>query len=334
MLVTSGIHHYRTDIQQQQQNAMAYNSQQQYPNSNQRQPAQLLAPTKASVPRYCFADEIFWFIVECQMEDGRHWELSRLYQDFYDLQINLIQEHPLEAGNVKGVERSLPYMPGPVTYVTDNISNGRRANLDEYIRNLLRLGPHITRGGLVRAFFAPREGDYEIDPNQPVDYRLSAGSQDSPANPSATASPQSSAGNLSGGQQAQGGMYGQQQPQRPGQGHYRTGSQATTTSPPLGQRTNTSAGATAMKIKVWFESDSCVVIRMPPQFRYDELYKKLKDRRALERIDGDVKDPDNVVLEVMYRDEGESRLFPIRNDEELKVAMERNERLTLNVRAR
>ena len=141
---------------------------------------------------------IFWFIVECQMEDGRHWELQRLYQDFYDLQINLIQEHPLEAGNVKGHERTLPYMPGPVTYVTDNISNGRRANLDEYIRNLLKLGPHVTRSNLVRVFFAPREGDYEIDPNVGTDdYRLSSASQDSPANPSNAASPQSSAGNLS-----------------------------------------------------------------------------------------------------------------------------------------
>jgi len=274
------------------------------------------------------------------MEDGRHWELQRLYQDFYDLQINLIQEHPLEAGNVKGVERSLPYMPGPVTYVTDNISNGRRANLDEYIRNLLRLGPHITRGGLVRAFFAPREGDYEIDPNQPEDYRLSSASQDSPQNPSAAASPQSSAGNLSQGQQAgaQTATYGNaaQQQQRPAQGHYRADSQATATSPPSGQRANTggAAASAAMKIKVWFEPDSCVVIRMPSQFRYAELYKKLKERRALERFEGEGQDPDKVELEVLYRDESEGRLFPIRNDEELRVGLERNERFTLSVRAR
>lgn len=274
------------------------------------------------------------------MEDGRHWELSRLYQDFYDLQINLIQEHPLEAGNVKGVERSLPYMPGPVTYVTDNISNGRRANLDEYIRNLLKLGTHITRGGLVRAFFAPREGDYEIDPSQPEDYRLSSASQDSPANPSAAASPQSSAGNLSAGQGANQALYGQaitqNAQQRPGQGHYRTGSQATATSPPplMQQRSNTvasNANMSAVKIKVWFESDSCVVIRMPPQFRFAELYKKLKERRALEYPAEASKDAD---LDVNYRDEGESRLFPIRNDEELRVGMERNERLVLDVRTR
>lgn len=252
------------------------------------------------------------------MEDGRHWELQRLYQDFYDLQINLIQEHPLEAGNVKGHERTLPYMPGPVTYVTDNISNGRRANLDEYIRNLLKLGPHITRSNLVRVFFAPREGDYEIDPNVATDdYRLSSASQDSPANPSNAASPQSSAGNLS-----QQNSYQNPQPQsRPGtatQNHYRT---------PSSNR----GPQTQVKIKVWFENDNCVVIRMPPQFSYRDLYRKLKDRRALENFQGE---DENTELDVEYKDEGEGRWFPLRGEEELRVAMERNsERFVLGVRA-
>jgi bud emergence protein 1 len=270
------------------------------------------------------------------MEDGRHWELQRLYQDFYDLQINLIQEHPLEAGNVKGHERTLPYMPGPVTYVTDNISNGRRANLDEYIRNLLKLGPHITRSNLVRVFFAPREGDYEIDPSVGTDdYRLSSTSQDSPQNRSNAASPQSSAGNLSQpGQQQYGGQPMQQQ-SRPGTAtqqsagqpqHYRTPSQATTTRlGPTGQP------ITQIKIKVWFETDNCVVIRMPPSFSHRDLYRKLKERRALERFEGE---DERTELEVEYKDEMEGRWFPCRDDEELRVAMERNpERFVLGVKA-
>lgn len=258
------------------------------------------------------------------MEDGRHWELQRLYQDFYDLQINLIQEHPLEAGNVKGVERSLPYMPGPVTYVTDNISNGRRANLDEYIRNLLKLGPHITRGGLVRAFFSPRDGDYEIDPSQPQDYRLSGGSQGSQQNSNSAASPQSSADALN----------SRQQP-----GHYRTTSQATTNT--MAQRGPNGATA-AMKIKVWFEPDNCVVIRMPPQgqFSFVELYKKLKERRALEGLPdgnggvGGGQSTGDVELEVAFRDESAGQLIPIRNDQELQSCMDRGERFTLSVRVR
>lgn len=289
---------------------------------------QLLAPISAKVPRYCYADDTFWFLIEAQVEDGRHWCLQRLYQDFYDLQINLIQEFPMEAGNVKGHERSLPYMPGPVTYVTDKISNGRRANLDEYIRNLLKLGPHITKGYLVRKFFAPRQGDYELDPEAADSYRLSSASQDNPAGPSNSISPQSSAGNL-----GQTGGYGaqaaQQQRADNGPGHYRNNSSIAggpSTSSITGVPSSTS-GPAALKIKVWFEPDNCVVIRMPPQFRYADLYKKLQERRELEKLpdlDGE--------LEIAYRDEMEGKLFAIRDDEDLRVAMERNPKLTLSVR--
>lgn len=59
------------------------------------------------------------------MEDGRCWELSRYYHDFYDFQIALLTQFEEEAGN-RGKPRTLPFMPGPVTHVTDAISNGRR----------------------------------------------------------------------------------------------------------------------------------------------------------------------------------------------------------------
>ena len=101
----------------------------------------------------------------------------------------------MEAGT-DGTPRTLSYMPGPVTYVTPNISNGRRANLDEYIKNLLRLGPHITHGHLVKSFFNPREGDFEIDPHVMDDeYRMSQGSHQS-SDPSQGASRHSSADQL------------------------------------------------------------------------------------------------------------------------------------------
>ncbi|KAF2495122.1 hypothetical protein BU16DRAFT_527008 [Lophium mytilinum] len=124
---------------------------------------ELLAPTKAYVPRYYFAKDTFWFNIECLMEDGRCWELQRLYQDFYDLQIQLIASFPVEAGTSGNAERTLPYMLGPVKYVTDVITQARRSNLDGYVKNLLELPPHISQGTLVKTFFTAREGDHEID---------------------------------------------------------------------------------------------------------------------------------------------------------------------------
>lgn len=41
--------------------------------------------------------------------------------DFYDFQINFLQEFPAEAGK-QDRERILPYMPGPLDSVNDDIT--------------------------------------------------------------------------------------------------------------------------------------------------------------------------------------------------------------------
>lgn len=321
-----------------------------YANSHYSQSSshQLLAPVRAAVPRYCFAADNFWFIIDVSMEDGSRWELSRFYKDFYDLQISLIQDFPLEAGNVQGYERSLPFMPGPVTVVTENISNGRRANLDEYLKNLLKLGPHISQGFLVRRFFAPREGDYEIEPSPDANgYRLSANSAQSTDRSRGAASSQSSATNM----QPQSGR--QHHPSTMSQGYApssRTPSDLHPSSrgPPILRQnsaltqasassvSSVSSNPMAMKIKVWFEEDNCVVLRMPPHFRFADLYQKLKDRRRLERgpergDDIATARDDEAELAIEYRDDTDGQYYRISGDEDLQVAIERCSKLTLMV---
>ena len=306
------------------------------------------------------------------MEDGRHWELARFYTDFYDLQINLIQEFPVEAGNTKQSARTLPYMPGPVTYVTDNISNGRRANLDTYLKELFKLGTHISQCYLVRKFFVPREGDYEIDPDAPsVDdngYRLSGTSSHSQDPSNASASRQSSNANMNGytngygqpQQQPAPPQYNPYQPQHQrGQQsyssnqHYRSPSDlhpsSANNAPPmlrnnsaLTQRSATSSTSTAnagwaqqstaslgqpVKIKVWFQADNCVVIKMPPQFSYEDLRRKLEERR---RMEGGVH-PDDGDMTIDYKDDTDGEYYRIESDEDLGVAQERCPKLTLMI---
>lgn len=43
------------------------------------------------------------------------------FSDFHDFQINLLQEYPLEAGKADR-ERILPYMPGPLSSVDEEIT--------------------------------------------------------------------------------------------------------------------------------------------------------------------------------------------------------------------
>ena len=80
-----------------------------------------------------------------------------------------------------------------------------------------------------------------------------------------------------------------------------------------------------MKIKVWFDSDNCVVIRMPQSFRYGDLYKKLKERQSMEKPE----ERDSNIA-IRWRDEGLGER-EIRNDQDLAEALSRGERLALTV---
>ncbi|MCJ1415861.1 bud emergence protein 1 [Xylographa parallela] len=306
----------------------------------------LLAPVSASIPRYCFENDKYWYIIECVLEDGSHWELSRYYQNFYDFQIALLREFPKEAA-ADGGPRILPFMPGPVTYVTDAISNGRRESLNEYVKKLLALPPYISKCHLVRQLFAPREGDFELDPRaMGEDYRLSGASQGSSS--SQTASRQSSQGQINGGNNGSGSMPSQQRsnhqrnqpsnavanggsqpiyrndPQQQIQRQPSSLTQASNVSNPSSSvpgnasMTNISASG-ALKIKVFFEDD-LIAIRVPADIAFQQLKEKLMER---------LKVRDDIM--VQYKDEPSNDYAELLSDRDLDVALQRNPKLTLYV---
>ncbi|KAK0519593.1 bud emergence protein 1 [Tilletia horrida] len=91
--------------------------------------------------------------------------LYRLYEDFYEFQLALLEHFPAEAGRETGPngqsnERILPLMPGPIDEVDDVITSQRRADLDTYIQELCALPEHIRKSELLRVFFEPRPGDH------------------------------------------------------------------------------------------------------------------------------------------------------------------------------
>ncbi|KAL9937355.1 hypothetical protein V8E36_003764 [Tilletia maclaganii] len=91
--------------------------------------------------------------------------LYRLYEDFYEFQLALLEHFPAEAGRETGPngqpnERILPLMPGPIEEVDDVITSQRRADLDTYIQELCALPEHIRRSELLRVFFESRPGDH------------------------------------------------------------------------------------------------------------------------------------------------------------------------------
>ncbi|EGZ73039.1 hypothetical protein NEUTE2DRAFT_156590 [Neurospora tetrasperma FGSC 2509] len=274
----------------------------------------LYAPIAARVPRYCFAEDKYWFVIEAELEDGRCFELSRYYEDFYDFQIALLTEFPLEAGTTGGKQRTLPYMPGPVNYVTDAITEGRRHNLDSYVKSLLEQPPHISRCNLVKQFFSPREGDYEIDPSVArEEYRFSGGSGPSSDSPADGLSLQSTAGNRYsaglGVPQRQLSIGNGQQIPGPGQ------ASQTSLSPAIMQ------GGSQMKVKLHFNGD-IIAIRVPTDIPFQALHDKILDR---------LKIPQGEHVQLSYKDDASGEKPPLMNDEDLDIALQRNEKLLVYV---
>lgn len=290
-----------------------------------------MAPVAASIPRYCFDNDKYWYIIEAKMEDGRCWELPRFYHDFYDFQIALLTQFEEEAGN-RGKPRTLPFMPGPVTHVTDAISNGRRQNLDEYIKKLLAMPPHISRCTLVRQLFAPRAGDFEIDPSAfGEDARYSTGShQSSNHEASRTVSRQSSQAHLNSATipaVAVAATATATATATDRTSHQRNQSQ-TNGPPPMNRQPSSltqvssqsgGGGSGAMKVKVFYQDD-LIAIRVPNDINLQQLREKLMDR---------LKTGDGIILQ--YKDEPSGTVADLNTDEDLDTAIQRNAKLTLIV---
>jgi bud emergence protein 1 len=282
--------------------------------------SQLYAPISAQIPRYCFAEDKYWFVIEASLEDGRHWELSRYYEDFYDFQIALLTEFPAEAGNTGTQKRTLPYMPGPVNYVTDAITEGRLHNLDQYVKNLLGQPPYISKCNLVKQFFAPREGDYEVDTNSNGDeYRLSAGSRSSTDSPKDENSQQSARNNLNGP-----GYSGLSAAPRQSQnGPVQVTREASSLSQPSQSSLSqgTGQGNQAFKVKIHFNNDT-FLIRVPGDTNFQQLYERIRDRTKV--ANGDQ-------IELFYRDEASGDKLNLISDNDLDYALDHNDKLVIFV---
>ncbi|KAI3342786.1 hypothetical protein F4824DRAFT_494584 [Ustulina deusta] len=282
--------------------------------------SQLYAPISARIPRYCFAEDKYWFVIEAALEDGRHWELSRYYEDFYDFQIALLTEFPAEAGNTGTQKRSLPYMPGPVNYVTDAITEGRLHNLDQYVKNLLGQPAYISKCNLVKQFFAPREGDYEVDANSTGDdYRLSAGSRSSTESPKDENSRQSSRNNLNGP-----GYSGlSAAPRQMQNGQAQMTRQASSLSQPSQSSLSPGIGQSpsAFKVKIHFNNDT-FLIRVPGDTNFQQLYEKIRERTKV--VSGEQ-------IQLFYRDEGSGDKLNLLSNNDLNYALDHNDKLVIFV---
>jgi bud emergence protein 1 len=209
-------------------------------------------------------------------------------------------------------------MPGPVNYVTDAITEGRLHNLDAYVKNLLGQPDYIAKCNLVRQFFTPREGDYEIDPGNEDGYRSSGGgsAHSSADSPREAASRDSSRNNLNGN--GYGGLSAAPRPMQNGQPQMMR--QESSISQP--SQNSVSPGlpvAAAIKVKLFFNGDT-FVIRVPADTNFASLFDKVRERV---KVGGE--------LQLFYRDEASNEKLNLMSDNDLNYALDHNEKLVLYV---
>ena len=97
------------------------------------------------------------FVYEVQVE----WSNSSLttcyrgYTDFFDLQCDLLTTFPYEGGSVKGVERTIPFLPGRKIFQRRSaaLAEKRLPQINDYVKKLIVMPEHVSRSNQVLKFF-------------------------------------------------------------------------------------------------------------------------------------------------------------------------------------
>ena len=280
-----------------------------------RRRSEALYVARASVDQFLLDGSRYWFLVRAEMNDGRHRNLCRYYEDFYDFQIALLEEFPVEAGRT-GEQRILPFMPGPLTYVDDTISAQRRADLSVYVEELCRLPAHVVRNPLVQALFATREGDVEsTHPTSMMPQPIYKPGQTSRG--SAT-SKRSSRASISHNARTSGNVTAQPDLRVPPTNNTTSRVVSGGGAPTLTKSRDASQGNAMMKIKVFYDDD-LIAIRVPADIDYQRLRGKLS-----ERLSGQWST-------ISYKDEARGQYHRINTDADFQNVLAKAEKIVLYV---
>lgn len=123
---------------------------------------------EAKVSEYIWEDQKYKFILNCLTSLSTTRTLKRTYEDFYNLQINILEKYPEESGKVilsdgNMSQRIVPYIPGPVPYVTEEITKKRLIDLNAYVNELIQLPNKLSRSDVVMSLFKPLNNGFDMD---------------------------------------------------------------------------------------------------------------------------------------------------------------------------
>ncbi|KAG8551513.1 hypothetical protein GDO81_004142 [Engystomops pustulosus] len=105
------------------------------------------------------------YIIKVTWSDSTQHVIYRRYSKFFDLQMQVLDKFPIEAGQKDPKQRIIPFLPGKILFRRSHIRDvavKRLKPIDEYCRALVKLPAHISRCEEVLRFFEARPED--LDP--------------------------------------------------------------------------------------------------------------------------------------------------------------------------
>uniref|UniRef100_UPI00358E8D4B SH3 and PX domain-containing protein 2B-like n=1 Tax=Myxine glutinosa TaxID=7769 RepID=UPI00358E8D4B len=105
------------------------------------------------------------YIIRVSWSDGSTHTIYRRYSKFFDLQMQLLDEFPVQGGQKDPKQRTIPFLPGKILFRRSHIRDvaiRRLKPIDEYCRTLVLLPPEISHCAEVLQFFEPRAEDLAI----------------------------------------------------------------------------------------------------------------------------------------------------------------------------
>ncbi|KAH6577693.1 hypothetical protein BASA60_003890 [Batrachochytrium salamandrivorans] len=109
-------------------------------------------------------DGLWWFTIELKMRDHSSNILFRTYDDFWVLQVSLLNHFPSESGR-QNQPRTIPFLPAPTRTLTPEQAQARRHHLNSYMQELIKLPTHIMNAPSVKRFLMVRTGDLDTPMN-------------------------------------------------------------------------------------------------------------------------------------------------------------------------
>ena len=96
----------------------------------------------------------FVYEIHVEWSNNRSTTCYRGYTDFFDFQCELLSTFPFEAGSVKGVDRTIPYLPGRKIFSrkSASLAEKRLPQINEYVQKLVAMPENVSHCNLVLKF--------------------------------------------------------------------------------------------------------------------------------------------------------------------------------------